>query len=46
MAFFEEPASNGQSRLPLKISSLPSLCVLPKLARAKLLVVESKEEKK
>jgi hypothetical protein len=46
MAFFEELASNGQSRLPLRISSLPSLCVLPKLACAKLLVVESKEEKK
>jgi hypothetical protein len=45
MTFFEELASNGQSRLPLKISSLLSLYVLPKLARAKLLVVESKEEK-
>ena len=45
MTFFEELASNSQSRLPLKISSLLLLCVLPKLARAKLLVVESKEEK-
>jgi hypothetical protein len=45
MTFFEELTSNGQSRLPLKISSLLSLYVLPKLARAKLLVVESKEEK-
>jgi hypothetical protein len=44
----EEPASKGQKQATLKniASSLPSLYVLPKLARAKLLVVESKEEKK
>jgi len=44
MSFFEELASKGQSKLPLKISSLLLLYVLLKLVRVKLLVVESKEE--